>query len=178
MNKETTTLSANAKGFYGRYGGAFIPEILQANIGELTARYQEVLESSHFRTTYKKLLQQYVGRPTPLYYANRLSQKYGYQIYLKREDLTHTGSHKINNTVGQALIAQALNKKEIIAETGAGQHGVATATVCALLDLSCTIYMGQTDMERQATNVQRMKMLGANVIPATSGNGTLKDAIV
>ncbi|MFO7938474.1 MAG: tryptophan synthase subunit beta [Bacteroidales bacterium] len=177
MNKETITLSANKKGFYGRYGGAFIPEILQANITELTARYQEVLASSHFRTTYKKLLQQYVGRPTPLYFANSLSQKYGYQIYLKREDLNHTGSHKINNTVGQALIAQALNKKEIIAETGAGQHGVATATVCALLDLSCTIYMGETDMERQATNVQRMKMLGANVIPATSGNGTLKDAI-
>jgi len=177
MNTETTTLFANKKGFYGRYGGAFIPEILQANITELTDKYQEILASRDFRATYREMLQHYVGRPTPLYYASSLSRRYGYDIYLKREDLNHTGSHKINNTIGQALIARALKKKEIIAETGAGQHGVATATVCALLGFPCTIYMGQTDIERQRTNVQRMKLLGANVVAATSGNGTLKDAI-
>lgn len=176
MNTQST-FTTDIEGFYGRYGGAFIPEILQANITELANNYQTIMASKHFQESYTKLLNHYVGRPTPLYHAEALSEKYGYNVYLKREDLTHTGSHKINNTVGQAIIAKELNKKEIIAETGAGQHGVATATVCALLNLSCTVYMGETDMIRQAPNVQRMKMLGAKVVSVNSGNGTLKDAI-
>jgi len=168
--------TVNKEGFYGDFGGAFIPELLYPNIKELEDNYLDIINSEDFQKEYKSLLKDYVGRPTPLYYANRLSEKYGGKIYLKREDLTHTGAHKVNNTVGQILIARKLGKKRIIAETGAGQHGVATATVCALTDMQCVVYMGEVDIERQAPNVARMKMLGAEVIPAKSGSRTLKDA--
>ncbi len=164
------------QGFYGKYGGAFIPELLYPNVEELRSRYLDILADSEFQIAYRKLLSDYVGRPTPLYYAERLSNHYEAQIYLKREDLCHTGSHKINNTCGQILIAERLGKTRIIAETGAGQHGVATATVCALRGLPCTVYMGSVDVKRQAPNVARMRMLGAEVIPVTSGSQTLKDA--
>ena len=163
-------------GFYGEFGGAYIPEMLYANVEELRQIYQEVIDDEAFQTTYKSLLRDYVGRPSPLYFAKRLSEKYHTKIWLKREDLNHTGAHKVNNTVGQILIAQRLGKKRIIAETGAGQHGVATATVCALMGLECHVYMGAVDIERQAPNVARMKMLGAEVIPAETGSKTLKDA--
>jgi len=166
----------NKNGFYGDFGGAFIPELLFPNVKELEDNYISILESDEFQDEYKSLLKDYVGRPTPLYLAKRLSEKYGGTIYLKREDLNHTGAHKVNNTVGQILLAKKLGKKRIIAETGAGQHGVATATVCALMDLECIVYMGEIDIERQAPNVARMKMLGAEVRPATSGSKTLKDA--
>ncbi len=166
----------NNKGFYGNFGGAFIPEMLFPNIDFLQKNYLKILEGKKFQKRFQELLQHYVGRPTPLYFATHLSAKYNTQIFFKREDLTHTGSHKINNTIGQILIAQALGKKRIIAETGAGQHGVATATVCALMNIECVVYMGEVDIERQAANVYRMKMLGAKVIPATSGTKTLKDA--
>jgi len=168
--------SVDKNGFYGNFGGAFIPELLYPNVKELEDNYIGILESDEFQKEYKNLLKDYVGRPTPLYLAKRLSLKYGGTIYLKREDLNHTGAHKINNTVGQILLAKKLGKKRIIAETGAGQHGVATATVCALMDLECIVYMGEIDIERQAPNVARMKMLGAEVRPATSGSKTLKDA--
>ena len=163
-------------GYYGQFGGAYIPEMLHHNIEELQQKYLKIIYSEKFQTEFKQLLKDYVGRPTPLYFAKRLSEKYGTQIYLKREDLCHTGAHKINNTVGQILLAKALGKTRIIAETGAGQHGVATATVCALMNLPCVVYMGEVDIERQAPNVKRMKLLGAEVRPAKSGSRTLKDA--
>ena len=164
------------KGFYGNFGGAYIPEMLYPNIDELKRNYLRIINSEKFRKDFEKLLTEYVGRPTPLYFAERLSKKYNTKIYLKREDLCHTGAHKINNTIGQILLAKNLNKKRIIAETGAGQHGVATATVCALMGIDCVIYMGEVDIKRQAPNVARMKMLGAQVREAKSGSKTLKDA--
>ncbi|GAB4091587.1 tryptophan synthase subunit beta [Flaviaesturariibacter terrae] len=179
MNTElNTTLSPSPDehGYYGRFGGAYVPEMLFRNVEELRSRYVEILEDAGFRRELESLLRNYVGRPTPLYFATRLSAKLGTRVYLKREDLCHTGAHKINNTVGQILLAQRLGKKRIIAETGAGQHGVATATVCALMGLQCIVYMGEKDIARQAPNVARMKMLGATVVPATSGSKTLKDA--
>ena len=163
-------------GYYGEFGGAYIPEILHKCVEDLKNNYLKVLQSDDFKNEFEQLLRDYVGRPSPLYLANRLSEKYGCKIYLKREDLNHTGAHKINNTVGQILLAKRMGKKRIIAETGAGQHGVATATVCALMDLECIVYMGKTDVERQHINVEKMKMLGATVVPVTSGNMTLKDA--
>jgi tryptophan synthase beta chain len=163
-------------GYYGPFGGAYIPEILYANVENLKNAYLKVLEDPEFQKTFHALLRDYVGRPSPLYHAKRLSEKYGCKIYLKREDLNHTGAHKINNTIGQILLAQRMGKTRIIAETGAGQHGVATATVCALMDMECIVYMGKTDVERQKLNVRKMEMLGAKVIPVTSGNMTLKDA--
>ncbi len=166
----------NEHGYYGNFGGAFIPEMLYPNVQELQENYLKIMYEADFQQEYMQLLQDYVGRPTPLFYAKHLSQKYNTHIYLKREDLCHTGAHKINNTIGQILLAQRLGKKRIIAETGAGQHGVATATVCALKGLECIVYMGEKDIERQAPNVARMKMLGATVVPATSGSKTLKDA--
>ncbi len=171
-----TTYHANEQGYYGEFGGAFIPEMLYPNVEELRQRYLAIIEEPAFQTEFLALLTDYVGRPTPLYFAERLSKKYNTRIYLKREDLCHTGAHKINNTIGQVLLAKRLGKKRIIAETGAGQHGVATATVCALMGLECIVYMGEIDIERQAPNVARMKMLGAEVRPATSGSKTLKDA--
>ncbi len=167
---------ANENGFYGDFGGAFIPEMLYPNLEELRQNYLKITAEPEFVTEYEMLLKNYVGRPTPLYYAARLSKEYNAKIYLKREDLCHTGAHKINNTIGQILVAKKLQKTRIIAETGAGQHGVATATVCALMGLECIIYMGDVDIKRQAPNVARMKMLGAEVRPALSGSKTLKDA--
>lgn len=164
------------KGYYGEFGGAWIPEMMYKNIEELRQRYLEIIEAEEFRKEFEKLLKDYVGRPSPLYYAKRMSEHYGSHIYLKREDLNHTGSHKLNNTIGQILLAEKLGKKRIIAETGAGQHGVATATVCALKGLQCVVYMGALDVARQAPNVKKMKMLGAEVVPVHSGNKTLKDA--
>ena len=164
------------KGFYGDFGGAYIPEMLYPNIEELRKCYIEISEGKEFQKEFKSLLKEYVGRPTPLYFAERLSDKYNTQIYLKREDLCHTGAHKVNNTIGQILLAKRLGKNRIIAETGAGQHGVATATVCALMGIQCIVYMGELDIKRQAPNVARMKMLGAEVRPAQSGSKTLKDA--
>ena len=172
----TKTYNVNEKGYYGRYGGAYIPEMLYPNVEELRDRYLDILDDPGFQEEHHSLMQDYVGRPSPLYYASRLSEHHSTHIYLKREDLNHTGAHKINNTVGQVLLAKRLNKKRIIAETGAGQHGVATATVCALKGLECVVYMGETDMKRQARNVLQMKLLGARVVPVTSGNKTLKDA--
>ena len=167
---------ADKDGFYGPFGGAFIPEMLYPNVAELRSNYLRIMESPGFQKEFRDLLRDYVGRPTPLYYAGRLSEKYGCRIYLKREDLCHTGAHKVNNTIGQILLAQKLGKKRIIAETGAGQHGVATATVCALMGLPCIVYMGEVDIARQAPNVARMKLLGAEVRAARSGSRTLKDA--
>lgn len=164
-------------GYYGEFGGAFVPEMLYPNVEELQNQYISIIESEEFRAEFRALLKDYVGRPTPLYFAKNLSKKYHTQIYLKREDLNHTGAHKINNALGQALLAKRLGKRRIIAETGAGQHGVATATACALLGLECIVYMGEVDIARQAPNVARMKMLGAKVVPATSGSKTLKDAV-
>ena len=166
----------NKNGYYGEFGGAFIPEMLYPNIEELKLNYVKFMNDPDFKKEFNQLLINYVGRPTPLYFAKQLSKRYNTKIYLKREDLCHTGAHKINNTIGQILIAKKLNKTRIIAETGAGQHGVATATVCALMGIECVIYMGELDIERQAPNVARMKMLGAKVIPAKSGSKTLKDA--
>ena len=166
----------NEKGYYGEFGGAYIPEILHRCVSELQEAYSKVLEDEGFKKEYAQLLKDYVGRPSPLYLAKRLSEKYGCKIYLKREDLNHTGAHKINNAIGQVLLAKRMGKTRIIAETGAGQHGVATATVCALMGMECIVYMGKTDVERQHVNVERMKMLGATVCPVTSGNMTLKDA--
>ena len=163
-------------GFYGRFGGAYIPEILHKCVHDLQEAYIPIIESEEFKNEYRSLLRDYVGRPSPLYYARRLSEKYGCRLFLKREDLNHTGAHKINNTVGQILMAKKMGKTRIIAETGAGQHGVATATVCALMDMQCEVFMGKTDVERQHTNVERMRMLGATVHPVTTGNMTLSDA--
>lgn len=168
--------NVNENGYYGEFGGAWIPEMMYANIDELRCRYLEIIESPEFKKEFDQLLKDYVGRPSPLYFAGRLSEHYGSNIYLKREDLNHTGSHKLNNTVGQILLAEKLGKNRIIAETGAGQHGVATATVCALKGIQCVIYMGDLDVQRQAPNVKKMKMLGAKVVPVHSGNKTLKDA--
>ncbi len=168
--------SVDKSGFYGEFGGAYIPEILHRCVTELQESYLDILESQSFKKEFQQLLRDYVGRPSPLYLSNHLSQKHGCKIYLKREDLNHTGAHKINNTIGQILIAKRLGKTRIIAETGAGQHGVATATVCALMQMQCIVYMGKTDVERQAVNVKKMEMLGAKVVPVTSGSMTLKDA--
>ena len=170
------TYQVNENGYYGEFGGAYIPEILHQCVEELKNAYLQVLESKDFKQEFAALLRDYVGRPSPLYLAKRLSEKYGCKIYLKREDLNHTGAHKINNAIGQILLAKRMGKRRIIAETGAGQHGVATATVCALMNLECVVYMGKTDVERQHVNVERMKMLGARVEAVTSGNMTLKDA--
>lgn len=168
--------NVNAEGYYGEFGGAYIPEVLNQCVEDLKNRYLKELADPSFQEEFHQLLRDYVGRPSPLYYANRLSELYGCKIYLKREDLNHTGAHKINNTIGQILMAKRMGKKRIIAETGAGQHGVATATVCALMGLECIVYMGKTDVERQHINVQKMQMLGAKVVAATSGSMTLKDA--
>jgi tryptophan synthase beta chain len=173
---KTQNFQADIHGYYGDFGGAFIPEMLYHNVETLRKNYLKITNSKEFQKQFKALLKDYVGRPTPLYFAERLSKMYGAQIYLKREDLCHTGAHKVNNTIGQILLAQRLGKKRIIAETGAGQHGVATATVCALMGVECVVFMGSVDIERQAPNVARMKMLGATVVPATSGSQTLKDA--
>jgi tryptophan synthase beta chain len=166
----------NERGYFGNFGGAYIPEMLYPNIEELRENYLSIIQSDSFQHEFQSLLRDYVGRPTPLYFAARLSEQYRAKIYLKREDLCHTGAHKINNTIGQILLAKRLGKQKIIAETGAGQHGVATATVCALMGMECIVYMGQLDMERQRPNVERMRILGTKVVPATSGNMTLKDA--
>ena len=171
-----TSYNVDEKGFYGEFGGAFIPEMLYPNVEELRQQYLSISAEPEFQAKFHSLLKEYVGRPTPLYFAKRLSEQFNTKIYLKREDLCHTGAHKINNTIGQILLAKRLGKTRIIAETGAGQHGVATATVCALMGLQCIVYMGEIDIERQAPNVARMKMLGAEVRPATSGSKTLKDA--
>lgn len=176
MKKMKHTYSVNQEGYYGEFGGAYIPEILYENVEILKNNYLKVLNDPKFQKDYHDLLRDYVGRPSPLYLAKRLSHKYGCKIYLKREDLNHTGAHKINNTIGQILLAQRMGKTRIIAETGAGQHGVATATVCALMNMKCVIYMGKVDVERQKLNVEKMQMLGAEVLPVTSGNMTLKDA--
>lgn len=168
--------SVDENGFFGRYGGAYVPEILYKCVHDLQEAYLPIIESDDFRREYLQLLKDYVGRPSPLYYASRMSRAYGCQLYLKREDLNHTGAHKINNTIGQILMARRMGKTRIIAETGAGQHGVATATVCALMDMQCEIFMGATDVARQHTNVERMKMLGAEVHPVRTGNMTLSDA--
>lgn len=170
------TYQANEKGYYGDFGGAYIPEMLYPNVEELRSQYLDIMKEDSFQREFRQLLKDYVGRPTPLYFAERFSKKYNTKIYLKREDLCHTGAHKVNNTVGQILMAKRLGKNRIIAETGAGQHGVATATVCALMGIECIVYMGEIDIERQAPNVARMKMLGAKVVPAKSGSRTLKDA--
>lgn len=167
--------NVNDLGFYGTYGGAYIPEILYKTVEDLKAAYADIIDSADFQQEYRALLRDYVGRPSPLYLARRMSERYGCQLYLKREDLNHTGAHKINNALGQILIARRMGKKRIIAETGAGQHGVATATACALMDMPCTVYMGALDVKRQHVNVERMKMLGATVVPVESGNKTLKD---
>ena len=170
------TYNVDERGYYGEFGGAFIPEMMYPNVKELADEYLKILNDKKFKDDFHSLLKHYVGRPSPLYFASRLSDFYNTRIYLKREDLNHTGAHKINNTVGQILIAKRLDKSRIIAETGAGQHGVATATVCALMGMKCIVYMGQTDIKRQSSNVLRMKMLGAEVVEVTSGNKTLKDA--
>ena len=176
QEKMQLSFQVNEDGYYGPFGGAFIPEMLHPNIQELREQYLTIMQDADFQHDFRKLLKDYVGRPTPLYFAQRLSQEFGAKIYLKREDLCHTGAHKVNNTVGQILLARRLNKKFIIAETGAGQHGVATATVCALMGMDCKVFMGALDMERQKPNVERMRILGAEVIPANSGSKTLKDA--
>ncbi|RYZ25345.1 MAG: pyridoxal-phosphate dependent enzyme, partial [Sphingobacteriales bacterium] len=175
MSKQTFT-TPDPQGYYGSFGGAYIPEMLHRNVEELKSKYLDILSSHSFQQEFVSLLGDYAGRATPLYFAKRLSAQFKTAIFLKREDLCHTGAHKINNTIGQILLAERLGKKRIIAETGAGQHGVATATVCALRGLQCIVYMGEKDIERQAPNVARMKMLGATVIPAVSGSKTLKDA--
>ncbi len=172
-----SSFQIDSKGFYGKFGGAFVPDVLLPNIQALQEAYLPIIESEDFQREFHQLLRDYVGRPSPLYHARRLSEKYGAKIYLKREDLNHTGAHKINNALGQILLAKRMGKKRIIAETGAGQHGVATATACALMGMECSIYMGALDVERQHANVERMHMLGATVVPAESGNKTLKDAV-
>lgn len=170
------TYQVDERGYYGKFGGAYIPEMLYPNVEELRTHYLDIWNDPKFQEEFRALLKDYVGRPTPLYYARRLSEAVGAEIYLKREDLCHTGAHKVNNTIGQILLARRLGKEKIIAETGAGQHGVATATVCALMGMECIVYMGKVDMERQRPNVERMRILGATVVPALSGNMTLKDA--
>jgi tryptophan synthase beta chain len=176
MEETISKYAVDEQGYYGKFGGAFIPEMLYPNVEELRERYLDIMYAPEFQEAFHGLLKDYVGRPTPLYFASRWSEKYGAKVYLKREDLCHTGAHKVNNTVGQILLAQRLGKKKIIAETGAGQHGVATATVCALMGMECIVYMGEVDMARQRPNVERMRILGAEVRPAKSGSRTLKDA--
>ncbi len=176
VTTKENNFAVDGHGYYGEFGGAFIPEMLYPNVQQLQEQYLQIMYDAGFQTAFQQLLRDYVGRPTPLFLAERLSKKHGTSIYLKREDLCHTGAHKINNTIGQILLAQRLGKTRIIAETGAGQHGVATATVCALKGMECIVYMGEKDIERQAPNVARMRMLGATVIPAISGSKTLKDA--
>ncbi|KPM46599.1 tryptophan synthase subunit beta [Jiulongibacter sediminis] len=173
---ENSAFAVDERGYYGNFGGAWIPEMLYPNVEELRQNYLDIIYTEDFQAEFNQLLTDYVGRPTPLYLANRLSEEYNTTIYLKREDLCHTGAHKVNNTIGQILLAKRLGKNKIVAETGAGQHGVATATVCALMGIECIVYMGEVDIERQAPNVARMKMLGATVVPAKSGSRTLKDA--
>ncbi len=168
--------SVDERGYYGKFGGAYIPEILHKCVNDLEKAYLPIMDSKQFQQDFNQLLQDYVGRPSPLYHSRQLSERFGAKIYLKREDLNHTGAHKINNTIGQILIAREMGKTRVIAETGAGQHGVATATVCALMQMPCTVYMGKTDVERQHVNVKKMEMLGATVVPVASGNMTLKDA--
>lgn len=174
--KTKQSYNVNEKGYFGIFGGSFVPELLYPNVEELNQNYQKIINEPSFQKEFRNLLRDYVGRPSPLYYAKRLSEKHKTNIYLKREDLNHTGAHKINNTIGQILLAQRLGKKRIIAETGAGQHGVATATVCALMGIECVVYMGKIDMQRQLPNVERMRLLGATVVSALSGSQTLKDA--
>lgn len=169
-------IKVDSEGFFGEFGGAYVPEILYKCVHDLQDAYMPILQNDDFQKEYHQLLTDYVGRPSPLYYAKRMSERYGCRLYLKREDLNHTGAHKINNTVGQILMAKKMGKTRITCETGAGQHGVATATVCALMDMECEVFMGKTDVERQHTNVERMKMLGAKVHPVTTGNMTLSDA--
>jgi tryptophan synthase beta chain len=169
-------IRVDEKGFYGKFGGAYIPEMLHPNIEELRENYEAIVATKEYQDEFQSLLRDFVGRPTPLYFAKRMSEKYGAKIYFKREDLCHTGAHKVNNTVGQIILAKKLGKKRIIAETGAGQHGVATATVCALMGMDCTVYMGELDIHRQRPNVERMRILGAKIVPAVSGSKTLKDA--
>ncbi len=169
-------IQVDEKGFYGKFGGAYIPEMLYPNVEELRENWEAIVASTSYQEEFQQLLRDFVGRPTPLYFAGRLSESFGAKIYLKREDLCHTGAHKVNNTVGQIILAKKLGKKRIIAETGAGQHGVATATVCALMGMDCTIFMGELDIKRQRPNVERMRILGAKVVPAVSGSKTLKDA--
>ncbi len=177
MTKNTfKEIKIDERGFYGEFGGAYVPEMLHRNVEELQKCYLDILNDAAFQKEFRDLLKNYVGRATPLYHAKRLSEKYNTRIFLKREDLCHTGAHKVNNTIGQILLAKRLGKKRIIAETGAGQHGVATATVCALMGMECLVYMGEVDIARQAPNVARMKMLGTKVVPALSGSRTLKDA--
>lgn len=176
MKTSEQMIQVDEKGFYGKFGGAYIPEMLYPNVEELRENWQSIVASPSYQEEFQKLLRDFVGRPTPLYFAARLSETFGANIYLKREDLCHTGAHKVNNTVGQIILAKKLGKKRIIAETGAGQHGVATATVCALMGMDCTIYMGELDIKRQRPNVERMRILGAKVVPAVSGSKTLKDA--
>src|SRR5436305_9034213 len=176
FNQKGTYKQPNIFGYYGNFGGAYIPEMLHRNVEELREKYLQIMYDESFQKEFQYLLHDYAGRPTPLFFADRLSKQFNTKIYLKREDLCHTGAHKINNTIGQILLAQRLGKKRIIAETGAGQHGVATATVCALKGMECVVYMGEVDIERQAPNVAMMKMLGATVVPAKSGSRTLKDA--
>ena len=176
MTSSKSSFQVDEHGYYGSFGGAFIPEMLYPNIEELKTHYLDIIYENSFQQEFKQLLRDYVGRPSPLYFAKRLSQRYNTNIFLKREDLNHTGAHKVNNTLGQILVAKRLGKEKIIAETGAGQHGVATATVCALMGIECIVYMGAVDIERQKPNVERMRMLGAKVVPATSGSQTLKDA--
>lgn len=176
LKVENSQFGVDNRGYYGKFGGAYIPEMLFPNIEELTINYLDIIYKPAFQERFHQLLKDYVGRPTPLFFAERLSEKYNTKVYLKREDLCHTGAHKVNNTIGQILLAQELGKNKIVAETGAGQHGVATATVCALMGIECIVYMGEIDIERQAPNVARMKMLGAEVRPAKSGSRTLKDA--
>lgn len=176
MKTSEQMIQVDEKGFYGKFGGAYIPEMLYPNVEELRENWQSIVASPSYQEEFQKLLKDFVGRPTPLYFAERLSETFGAKIYLKREDLCHTGAHKVNNTVGQIILAKKLGKKRIIAETGAGQHGVATATVCALMGMDCTIYMGELDIKRQRPNVERMRILGAKVVPAVSGSKTLKDA--
>ena len=176
MTETTTYQNPTAHGYYGQFGGAYIPEMLHKNVEELQHQYLNIIQETAVHRQWRDFLRDHVGKPIPLVYAQRLSALHNTNIWLKREDLCHTGAHKVNNTVGQILLAQRLGKKRIIAETGAGQHGVATATVCALKGIECIVYMGEKDIERQAPNVARMKMLGAKVVPATSGSKTLKDA--
>jgi len=176
MSERSTSFEVDERGYYGAFGGAYIPEMLYPNIEELRQQYLSIIARPEFQQEFHSLLQDFVGRPTPLFFAKRLSAEYGAKIYLKREDLCHTGAHKVNNTIGQILVAKALGKEKIIAETGAGQHGVATATVCALMGMECIVYMGAHDTERQRPNVERMKILGAQVVPVYSGSKTLKDA--
>jgi tryptophan synthase beta chain len=176
LQVENSAFAVDERGYYGNFGGAWIPEMLYPNVEELRLHYLEIIYTPEFQEKFNGLLRDYVGRPTPLYFAERLSNEYKTNVYLKREDLNHTGAHKVNNTIGQILLAKQLGKNKIVAETGAGQHGVATATVCALMGLECIVYMGEVDIERQAPNVARMKMLGATVVPAKSGSRTLKDA--